>query len=368
MYSDRLISSDNHVFEPPDLWTDRVERKYRDRAPHLVREEIGDRFYCDGEKLVAIGGGTQPGRRFEDTNKMTMEDVWENVVPGAYIPAEQIKDMDLEGVEANVLYPTIGLILFRVPDADLLAALFRTYNDWIAEFCSSYPSRLKGVGMLNVDDVQASVREVERCAKLGLVSVMIPVSPPDGTAYDAVEYDPLWAAAQDLQMPISLHVATNRTGQRGDGANTKASLACNGDMWVRIALADMIYGGVFERYPRLQVGSIEHELSWAPFFLSRLDYLYIEKAYRPGWHRFKDGTVPSDFFHRNVFLSFQEDALGIQLRHLMGVDNLLWGSDYPHQESTFPKSRETLERILADCTEEEKAKIAGGNCARVFNI
>ena len=113
---------------------------------------------------------------------------------------------------------------------------------------------------------------------------------------------------------------------------------------------------------------MEHELSWVPHFLERLDYTYSQRASGMSGHRFKEDLLPSDYFHRNVFLGFQEDALGIRLRDIIGVDNLQWGSDYPHQESTFPRSREILEEILADCTEEEKGKIAGGNHARVYNI
>ena len=130
----------------------------------------------------------------------------------------------------------------------------------------------------------------------------------------------------------------------------------------------MIFSGVFERYPKLRVGSVEHELSWAPHFLDRLDYTYTQRIQREGYHRYKEDMLPSDYFHRNVFRGFQEDALGIRLRDIIGVDNIQWGSDYPHVESTFPRSREILEEILADCTEEEKAKIAGANAARVYKV
>ena len=131
----------------------------------------------------------------------------------------------------------------------------------------------------------------------------------------------------------------------------------------------MIFGGVFERYPKLQIGSVEMELSWVPHFLDRLDYNYTQRAADfSREYRFKEGALPTNFFHRNVFLGFQEDGLGIRDRHIIGVDQLLWGGDYPHQESTFPRSREIIEDILADCTEEEKAKIVGGNSARVYGL
>jgi predicted TIM-barrel fold metal-dependent hydrolase len=130
----------------------------------------------------------------------------------------------------------------------------------------------------------------------------------------------------------------------------------------------MIFTGVFERYPRLQVGTVEPELSWVPHFLERMDYTYTQRAWRSGWYRFKEQALPRDFFHRQVFLSFQEDHLGIRDRALLGVDNLMWGSDYPHTESTFPRSQQILERILAGVPDEERAKITCTNVARLYHF
>ena len=244
-------------------------------------------------------------------------------------------------------------------------------NDWLAEFCKPFPRRIKGIAMLNLDDVQSGVKELERCAKMGLAGAMITIYPPEERAYDSPEYEPLWAAAQDLGMPLSLHISTNRPGpgqQFSDTDIIKPSFLCNVDHWARMSLANIIFSGVFERYPKLQVGSVEQELSWVPHFVDRMDYTYTQRVQIDPWYRFKEDTLPSDYFHRNVFLGFQEDGLGIRLRDVIGVDSLLWGSDYPHHESTFPRSRQILEEILVDCTEEEKAKIAGGNAARVYNL
>jgi predicted TIM-barrel fold metal-dependent hydrolase len=135
-----------------------------------------------------------------------------------------------------------------------------------------------------------------------------------------------------------------------------------------MSLADMIFGAVFERYPKLKMGSIEHEIAWLPHFMERLDYNYMDRPRRDDWPRFKENMMPSDYLRRNVWVSFQEDALGVRDRDIIGVDILMWGSDYPHIESTFPKSQEILGEILADCNEEDKAKIAGGNVARLFNM
>ena len=367
----KVISSDSHIVEPPDVWTTRLEPKYRDRAPRIVRLEDGSDFwFCDDINMVGMYPGTQPGTRFEEPENLTMAGTFEGVQIGGYIPEEHVKDMDVDGLDAGVLYPSCSVMLFTIiEDSDFLTALFRAYNDWLAEFCNPYPDRLKGIAMINVDNVETAVKEMERCARSGFVGSMITVYPPMGRAYNTPEYEPLWAAAQDLQMPLSLHIGTNRPGP-GEASPITGSLSdfTNIDHWVRMSLSDMIFDGVFRRYPKLQVGSVEMELSWVPHFLDRMDYNYTQRAPREGWQHFDDDMLPSDYFHRNVFLGFQEDGLGIRDRDIIGVDNILWGSDYPHQESTFPRSREILEEILVDCTEDEKAKIVGGNAKRVYHL
>lgn len=366
----RIISSDDRVMEPPDLWTSRVEPRFKDRAPRVVRLDDGDDWwFTDGIKGLTLASGAQTGMRFEGNENLSFNDSFERVRPGGYDTEKRIEDMDLDGIDASILYPNQGCFLYSVPDTELFNVLAKTYNDWLAEHCSADPKRLKGIAIINLDDTQWAVEELERCQKLGLSGAMIPVFPPPGRGYHLPEYEPFWAAAQDLWMPLSLHEVTNRPGSVPELVDIETigpEFLCNVDYWVRMSLSQMIFGGVFERYPKLVVGSVEHELSWAASFLERLDYTYTQRAQLKHWHRYDEGMLPSDYFRRNVFLGFQEDALGIRLRDVIGVDNLQWGSDYPHIESTFPKSRQILDEILADCTEEEKAKIAGGNAARVY--
>jgi len=224
--------------------------------------------------------------------------------------------------------------------------------------------------MVNVDEVAEGVKELKRAAELGLAGAMIAVSPLPDRPYSLPIYEPFWAAAQDLEMPISLHTASQRPAPGVptlDNASQTATQRANIDHWVRTSLSDMIYAGIFERYPKLKVAAVEFELSWVPYFLRMLDYVYIERQ-QQATYRFKDQLLPSDFFHRNIYVSFQEDDLGIQLRHLIGVDQLMWGSDYPHAESTWPKSQHILERILADVPEQEKAMIAGENVAKLYQF
>jgi predicted TIM-barrel fold metal-dependent hydrolase len=260
-----------------------------------------------------------------------------------------------------------------VRDRQLLSACFSAYNDWIAEFCNAHPARLKGVALINLDDVQEGVAELQRARKMGLAGALIAAYPWLERPYSGAEYEPFWAAVQDLEIPLGLHIATYRPGaDQLHGFQNVDTLSpaflANTDHWVRMSLGDMIFAGVFERYPRLMVGTVEQELSWIPHFLDRLDYTYTQRARRDYWHRFQGDILPSDFFRRNVFCSFQEDVMGIRDREVIGLENLMWGSDYPHQESTWPKSREILDKILAEVPADEKALIAGENAARLYHF
>ena len=372
MASYRLISSDSHVVEPPDLWTTRVDSRFKDRAPYLVREETCDRWYVD-QHLNAGSYGilVDAGKRFDAPETIRFEGRFEDVPAGGYDPDAHVKDMDADGVDVDILYPSVGLRLFRIPNSPLLSAICRAYNEWLAEFCAAHPKRLRGIAMVNVDDVQDGIAELQRAAKAGLAGAMISVYPREDCPYDHSMYEPFWGAAQDLAMPLSLHVATNRPGSAGLTTDTltsqTAAARANTDYWVRMSLANMIFAGVFERYPDLQVGAIEHELAWVPFFLYQMDFVYRER-HQQARVRFKDGLQPSDFFHRQVFLGFQEDALGIRDRAIIGVDSLMWGSDYPHAESTWPRSRQVLEKILVEVPAEERRKIAGENAARLYRL
>ncbi len=371
----RVISSDSHILEPVDLWETRGDPKFKDRLPRVQRMEDGsDWWFCDGHKLGSAFLATLAGVRFEEPEKLWLggaEQSYDNARPGGWIPDEHIKDMDIDGIDVGILYPSEGLLLYSMPDSELLTSIFASYNNWLSEFCGAYPNRLKGIAMVNIDDIGEGIIELERCAKLGFCGAMVTVYPPEERSFALPDYEPLWSAAVDLDMPLSLHVGTNRPGPGQEFANIEiatAAFTANTGHWTRMSLSHMIYNGVFERHPKLRIGAIEQELAWVPHFLDRIDYAYTQRPLDWSPYRFKEDMLPSDYFHRNVFLSVQEDILGIRDRHIIGVDNLVWGSDYPHPESTFPKSQEILGEILAECNDEERAKIVGGNAARIYKI
>ena len=365
----RLISSDSHVYEPPDLWERYIAPAFRDRAPRLVHEAETDQWYADGDvKFGVVGSNQQAGLRYEDPDKITSEGRFENAPKGGWDPHAHIEDLAVDGVAGSVLYPSVGLNAFKLPAGDLVTAIFCAYNSWLADFCRPYPDQLKGIALLNVDDVTCAVSEMRRTARLGLVGAIISMR-PSGPTYDHPDYEPLWAAAQELSMPLSLHVGTARwRPEPQTTAMDRLVEQTTREAYPRNAIAAMVFSGIFERYPALQTGTAEFDVAWAPFFLDRMDHLYTERATMFGIRRFKSGALPSEVFRQHVFLSFQEDVLGVQLRHYVGVDNLLWGSDYPHAESTFPRSREVVAQILAGVPEEEQAKIAGENTARVYGF
>ena len=378
MSSYNVISADSHIVEPPDLYESRIEPKFRSRAPRIERHRTRtgqeyDAWYLDGVRVGTIGSVIQAGRRFEDPGSIDFLGVWEDVRKAAYEPHAMLEELEADGVWGACLQPSQGLFWYRLPDSELLSALCRAYNAWITDFCRAAPSRFKGIGMLNVDDVDDACQELERCAEQGLAGAFIPVYPVAERPYRHASYDRLWWTAQDLEMPLLLHVATMRGGIPGSEFTidinqlTAAGLA-NSDYWMRYSLTAMIFAGVFDRYPRLKVGSVEHETAWVPHWLRQMDFTYRERpALGRAW-KSRHAMLPSEYWQRNMFVEFMEDDCGIRLRDVIGVDNMLWGNDFPHAESTWPKSREFLDRIFAGAPDEDRRKITADNAARIFRF
>lgn len=367
-----MISSDTHVIEPPDLWTSRMARRWRDEAPHVVTDDAGSQWWVVAEqRTLSFAGGAQTGDRFEKPIELRTGANFDEVRPGGYDPAENLKDNEADGVWGSVLYPTEGLMLYTQAHSDLLSASCRAYNDWLAEFCAVAPDRLKGVAMLNTDTIAEAVAELQRARDLGLSGGLIPTAAVPEQPYDSPAYEPLWEAAADMTMPLSLHLGANRRGATGvdkDLSRIRPSYFAVCEHWVKVSIADMIFGGVFDRYPTLRVGAIEHELGWIPFFLERMDYTYTQRHGNARYRRFDSAELPSDFFRRNVFSSFQDDEFGIRERDQIGIGGICWGSDYPHTESTFPRSRQIMESRLSGVSSAEQAKILWQNVAELYGF
>jgi predicted TIM-barrel fold metal-dependent hydrolase len=356
-----VYSSDCHVIEPPDLWTSRVDKRFRDRAPRVVRYEDTELWVVDDEKRLAVVGiQAQAGRRFENPSGITKRGFYSDIPE--LTPERYCQGLDVDGVRGAVMFSSNAHQAFRVVKGDLLAVIAKTFNDWILEYCSHAPDRLKAVTMIDIDDIDAGIAEMERTVAGGAASVMLPILPLPGRRYDQPQYDKLWAAAAALDVPITFHVGAN---QAVIDREPLIDLVRHGmkDLHVQATIATLILSGVFTRHPTLQVGVVEFEGGWAPYLLEQMD-----RVVRAGSVPFADGELPSDHFRRNVFVSFQDDAAFVRLREHVGVDNLGWGSDYPHAESTYPRSHEILAEALQGVPAEHAAKIVGGNTARLFGF
>jgi predicted TIM-barrel fold metal-dependent hydrolase len=363
-------SSDCHVVEPPDLWTPRIDKKWLGREPRIQHLEDTDIWVVDKDvRMAVVGIQDQAGFRFEDPTKISKKARMDDLARGnaGWEPLLYMKGMDEDGVYGAVIYPSEATQAFRVIRGELLDALSATYNDWMMdEFCMAAPERLKCVAMINVDDVDVAVKEMYRTAKKKTCAAhMLPVFPAHPKTYDMPEFDPIWAAAEEIGLPIVFHLGTNKKAFSHEPALDLVVHATK-DIHIQRSLASIVMGGVFTRHPKAKCGAIEFGASWLAPLMLNCDRLMEE--YEDELPKYPDGEKPSDHFRRNVFASFQDDPAAIELRDIVGVENLQWGNDYPHAEATFPFSHKFLQSQLEGVPDEEAAMIAGGNTAKMYGF
>jgi predicted TIM-barrel fold metal-dependent hydrolase len=268
------------VFEPPDLWQTHIDAAFRDRAPRIERIGGAEQIVVEADQILSgIGLISNAGARFAAPETISAEGRFEDVRRGGHGPEQHLKDMALDGLAGQVLYPSQGLFYFKVADTPLMSAIFRAYNDWLADFCRTDPTRLKGIAMINLDDAPDAAKELERAARLGLSGAMITEYPLEHRRYDQSEYEPFWAAAEALDLPLSLHTATRRRDRiRGAGDRTLRDASSRATaFYPALSMCDLIFSGVFERHPRLTLAIVEFELAWAPHLLATMDYTYRER-------------------------------------------------------------------------------------------
>ncbi len=364
-----LISADSHVIELPDLWETRLPQALRERAPKIYFDERRESWMFGSADVApqAVGGLFMAGQRPEEIGNFRKAG-FSAARPGGWDPVQRLADMRVDGVSGEVLYPSLGLGLFCVEDAALQEACFRVYNDWIIQYCRSAPERLFGIALISVYDVRHAVSELERCKREGLRGAMIWQVPHESLPFSSDHYDRFWAAAQDLAMPVNLHILTghgpsiNRQTLKGIERYRRS---VNQTIEIADALFDIIFSGVLERFPRVKVVSVENEIGWIPFWLGQCD-----KAFR----RFRVSAPltinrsPSEYFQRQVYATFFNDAVGCRQLPSWGTDNCMWSNDYPHQNSTWPRSREVIGRDLGSLSAGDRAKLVRLNVARLYDL
>jgi predicted TIM-barrel fold metal-dependent hydrolase len=327
-----IVSSDGHVDEPPDIF---------DELPQEIRDAI---------KRPKIMLETRP--------------------KGGVDPAVRVKDMTLDGLAAEVLYPTFVLGLFAQEQREQEAA-FRVYNDWIADFCSHAPGKLFAVPCLAVYDIDHAIKEMHRCADMGLLGGLVwQVPHPDLPLYSD-HYEKLWAAAAELGQPLHFHILTgfNYFRFKREGFEKIRGSVNIKTFDILNTVYDIIFSGVFERHPKLKVAIVEGEIGWAPFIIQQWDYYYRRNT-KPG-HPNTDFAItrpPSEIFNEHMWLTFMDDFAGGQALQYWGADRCMWSSDYPHPNMTWPNSRAFIARQIGNLDPEKQKKVLSQNCIDLYGL
>ena len=369
-----IVSSDSHVTEPADLWETRIDRRFREQAPRYAYDEAEGRlnFVVDGQVPRQVSPNIMAGQRPEDYAEFFKRGL-EAARPGGWDTAARLADMDTDGIHAAINYTSQGFSLFQIADAGYQEACFRAYNDWLAEYCGAAPKRLFGIALVSLFDIDGAVAELERCRKLGLSGAMIWGAPPEALPFGSDRYEPLWAAAADLAMPLSLHIATGGDRKALDGAadpepywrDMGALIALPAE--VQRALVALLFSGVMERHPGLRFVSAEYDIGWIPYFLQNADALYKRWAPVAGFHL---AMPPSAYFRRQVRSTFIREPVGLGMvaAGLVDADCVMWCDDYPHGASTWPKSREVIAETMAGLTVADRRKIVCDNAIALYGI
>jgi predicted TIM-barrel fold metal-dependent hydrolase len=360
-----VISADSHITEPPDTYSRHIDPAFRDRAPRMERHpQLGDLFVVPGMKrpvpmgLVAAAGKPAEeiriaGVRFEDLHR------------GGWDPAARLPEQARDGVAAEVLYPTVGMLLCNHPDFAYKKACFDAYNRWIAEYQAFAPARLLGVGQSAMRTPDEAVADLRSIHALGLRGVMLPQDPGQED-YDSRIYDEFWEACVALRLPPSFHILTGQDEigrARGPRMNSFLQIIRG----CQDVLGTLVLGGVFARHPKLRVVCVEADAGWVPHYMYRMDHAYERHRH---WLPPGDGLekLPSEYFREHVYTTFQDDWVAFQVADLMNWRRMLWANDFPHSDSTWPWSQEMLQRHGRDLTAEQREAITCGNVAELYGI
>lgn len=353
-----VFSADSHIMEPPGLFLDGLPASLKKHAVHARKE--GEYLITGTEEKVIyrLRVGQHREKALGDNERRGIREI-----------SGRLLDMELEGVDAEICFPSLGLWLYCLDDADAEAASCRLYNDWNNSFLKEHPTRFVRCGMLPVQDFSNTLEELRRLSGMGFTAAMLPaVTPPSIAKYNDAAWDPVFALAGELGIVFVMHTGTGLetvVAERGPGA-----AVINYALQMNDAIRSVMYlvaGGVLDRNPKAKVAFIESGASWLVALAERMDE--VHEAHANFVHP-KLSVKPSAIIDRQVWASFQHDRACIAARHLPGGRNIMWGSDYPHAEGTFPISRQVMQGLFEgmDISDGDRADILGLNAARLFRI
>jgi predicted TIM-barrel fold metal-dependent hydrolase len=366
----QVVSVDDHVIEHPTVWSDRLPARFQEAGPRIVELDGGMQAWSfEGRVIPTIGLNAVAGK---DPKDFGLDPVrFDEMLPGCYDVRARIADMDTDGVHVQMCFPSFpgfaGSTLFAAEDKELATACVVAWNDFILdEWCAAAPDRFIPMVLVPFWDVPSAVAEVERTAAKGAKAITFTEAPHrlGLPSYHTDHWDPLLAAASAADMPLCLHFGTGGAPDTAPDANFAVAIALFG-MNSQFTTVDLLLSPVFHKHPRLKVALSEGGIGWMPYVLERTDYTWE----RHRWYTGVNTEVrPSDLFREHIFGCFIADQAGIEIRHLIGVDNLMFEGDYPHSDSNFPASREKLAAALQSVPDDEARRIAEDNARRVFNF
>ena len=374
-----IIDVDTHVTESADLWTSRVPARMRDAVPHLVKDKHGRHmWYLNGKAIAKLGLSATAGVG----DMKEPPDHYTDMHPGAYDAKARLEYMDKMGIWAMVMYPNVGgfgsQVFLQLGDPELMLTCVKVYNDWQTEWAAADPRRLLPITSTPFWDVAAAVAEVRRCAAMGHRGILFTGEPQAfgqpliGDPY----WNPLWEAAVELGLPISFHIGSGNmeSGLNRDKMKVYGRMAAFTEISVAyfmrngVQLADLLLSGVLARYPAIKFVSVESGIGWIPFLLEALDYQFIGNRVaeeRPDLDR-----LPSEYFARNVYGCYWfEQTAPRRLLDKVGIDNILFETDFPHPTSIFGDDvHKCIATGLAECSAEVRRKILWSNAQQLYKV
>ncbi len=360
-----VVDADGHVVEPLSAFASLPQ----ELRPTITSDSQGyEHVVVAGQEILAVPLGTlaTPGARFSEPREFRH---LAEAQPGGSDPKARLADMDAEGIDQAVLYPSIGLYFWAVRHRDAAVALARAYNDWLASYCAADPTRLFGAAMVPLQDPLAAAGELRRAVEqLGFVAAFVRPNPCVGRALVDPSHEPLWEAAAGLGIPVGVHEGSSVTIPTLGAERPFNPLVLHATSHAfeqMLACAELIAFGVLERHPSLQVVFLEAGGGWAPYWLERLD----EQAETFGGFCPEMRRRPSEYFARQCAVSFEVDEMTLPaLASYIGEDRIVWGSDYPHHDATFPGAVKALRQTVSPLLPRHQAAVLGENARHLYRL
>jgi predicted TIM-barrel fold metal-dependent hydrolase len=371
-----IISADGHIdlrYLPGDTFVSRAPATWKDQVPRIVDTQDGPRWYSEGRDLAALPLGSQanmvpPKRGVSQHVDRMYEAGFYDGPPHPATPDVRLHDQDIDGVQAEVIYGIFSIHRL-IQNRELLRVIYQCYNDYVAELCKANPDRLLALACIPNDDPHAAAAEVRRAASMGLKGVDFGVS----TAVKPIwhrDWDPLWEAVQDCDIPVSFHTAGVPVRQPGDATMAedysdqyRATLLTMFQIAGGEFLSGIVFSGALERYPRLKFILGECGVGWLPYVLARMDAEYDDQFRHLGL-----SMKPSEYWRRQGYTTYQHESNVAELVHLVGEDNIMWGSDYPHPDGVWPDSQTVLEHDLGSLNADVRRKITRDNAGTLYGL